>query len=112
MKPHGVNGIEVAQHQDARPVLAPGRARHEMITAAIDAGDALERNREIAVLLRDHGDQLVDLFRRFRWRLDLHPAADAIENSLGIEPIGAGHGRICAFESHHREGRASKRGRK
>jgi hypothetical protein len=31
---------------------------------------------------------------------------------LSIEPIGAGHERICAFESHHRGGRASKRGRK
>ncbi|MGY3428048.1 hypothetical protein ACVWZW_008552 [Bradyrhizobium sp. F1.13.4] len=83
-----------------------------MIAAAIDAGDALERNREVAVLLRDHRDQLVDLFRRVRWRLDLHPAADAIENSLRIEPIGADHERICAFESHHRGRRASKRGHK
>ncbi|MEY9135549.1 hypothetical protein ABIE79_007016 [Bradyrhizobium diazoefficiens] len=108
----GMNGIEVAQHQDAGPVLAPGRACQQMIAAAVDAGDALERDRQIAIMIRDQRHQPVDLFRRLCRRLDLHPAPDAVENSLVIKPVGVRHGRIYAFESHHPGGRASKRGRK
>jgi hypothetical protein len=41
---HRMNGIEMAEHQDTGSVLPPGRTHHEMIAAAIDAGDAFERD--------------------------------------------------------------------
>ncbi len=64
------------------------RARDEVIAAAIDTGDALERDRQAAILLGDDGHQLVDLLGRFRRRLDLHPAADAFEDGRGVECVG------------------------
>ena len=85
---HRMHGIEMAQHQDARLVLAPCRARHEMIAAAVAPGDALDGGRQVAIAVRDHGRQLVDLLGGFGRRFDLHPAADAVEDGFGVKGIG------------------------
>ena len=51
-----------------------------MIAAAVVSRDALERGRQIAIAVGDQVGELVDLFGRFRRRLDLDPAADAVED--------------------------------
>ena len=89
-KSHRVHGIEMAQHQDARLVLAPCRARHQMVAAAVAPGDALDGGRQVAIAVRDHGRELVDLLGGFGRRFDLHPAADAVEDGLGVKRIGGG----------------------
>ena len=51
-------------------------------------GDALDRRRQIAIAVGDQVAELVDLLGRFGRRLDLDPAADAVEDGFGIEGIG------------------------
>jgi hypothetical protein len=79
-------------HQDSRLVLAPGRPRDEMIAASVQAGDPLQGSRQAAIAFGDEIGELIDLFRRFRRRLDLYPAPDAVENLRRIER-GGGHWR-------------------
>src|SRR6202035_2930462 len=66
-----------------------------MIAAAGMAGDALDGGGQIAITVRDHGGELVDLVGRFRRRLDFDPAPDAVENAGGIEGIGGGGCHRC-----------------
>ena len=84
---HRMHGVEMAQHQNARRVLAPGRPRHQMVAAAVASGDALDRDGQIAITLGDDIGELVDLRRHFGRRLDLDPAADAVEDFCRIEGL-------------------------
>ena len=77
-----------------------------MIAAAGTSGDALDGGGQIAITVRDHGGELVDLIGRFRRRLDFDPAPDAVENASGIERIGGGGCHRCVVifkgESNYR----------
>src|ERR1700681_4483875 len=68
-----------------------------MIAAAIFSGDALDRGRQIAIAVGDHGRELVDLLRRFRRRFDFDPAADAVEDGFGIERICGCQHVVCPW---------------
>src|SRR6476469_652805 len=71
-----------------------------MIAAAGMPRDALDRGGQIAIAIRHHGGQAVDLVGRFGWRLDLDPAADAIEDGPGIEWVGCRrHGVALSFRA-------------
>ena len=63
-----------------------------MIAAAAMPCDALDGGGQIAIAVRDQGRELVDLIGRFGRRLDLHPAADAVEdgcwNRREVEVVG------------------------
>src|SRR5262249_20344520 len=88
---HGMHGVVVAQHQDARRVLAPCRAYHEMIAAAVASRDTLNTRRQAGIALGYQLAKLVDLCRCFRRRLDLDPAADAVEDVSRVERIAGCH---------------------
>jgi len=64
--------------------------RKSMIAAAVTPGDALDRRRQVGIAGRDEVSELVDLGRSLGRRLDLDPAADAVENAGRIEGIGRG----------------------
>src|SRR5712691_1166430 len=83
--------IEMAQHQDARRILTPGRSRHQMIAAAVLSRDAFDGRRQFAVAVGDERRQPVDLLRRFGRRFDFNPSADAVEDGVRIEGIAGGH---------------------
>jgi hypothetical protein len=70
-----------------------------MIAASVFSRDTLDGRRQVAIALRDEVDELVDLFGRLGRRLDLDPAADAVEDRAGIEGIGGCfcHRRIFAL---------------
>ena len=74
---HRVHGVEMAEHQDARLVLPPGRAHDQVIAAAVLAGNALDLGRQSAVAVGDERNELVDLFRSLSRALDFNPALDA-----------------------------------
>ena len=93
-----VHGVEMAQHQNAGRVLAPGRARHQMVAAAVAARDALDRDGQVAIAVRDHVGELVDLRRNFGRRFDLDPAADAVEDGCRIEGIGCRASMLIALQ--------------
>ena len=59
-----------------------------MVAAAVAPGDALDRDRQIAVAIGDDVGELVHLCRHFGRRLDLDPSADAVEDVCRIEGIG------------------------
>src|SRR6476620_10772636 len=62
--------------------------------------DALDGGGQIAIALRDHGRQPVDLVWRFGRRLDLDPAADAVEDGFRIEWPGCRqHGLALSFRA-------------
>ncbi len=79
--------VVMAQHQNARCVLAPCRARDEMIAAAVAACDALDMRRHAVIALGYEFAEPVDLSGCVRWRLDLDPAANAVENLRRVEII-------------------------
>ena len=56
-KSHRMHRIVVAQHQDARRVLAPGGAHREVVAAAVASGHAFDRCRQVGVFRRDRGDR-------------------------------------------------------
>src|SRR4051812_25319482 len=62
-----------------------------MIAASRMAGYTLDGRGQVAIALGDEVGELVDLRGRFGRGLDLNPAADAIEDFVGIKRIG-GHG--------------------
>src|ERR1700676_2853471 len=68
-----------------------------MIAAAGMSGDALDGGGQIAITVRDHGGELVDLVGRFRRCLDFDPAPDAVEYAGGIEGIGGGGCHRCVI---------------
>src|SRR6266404_967157 len=78
-----------------------------MIAAAAASCDALDGDGQIAIALRDHGRQLVDLLGRFRRRLDFDPAADAVEDGFGIEGIGCRQHDV-ACDCHSGMGRLAR----
>src|SRR3954451_22098344 len=86
-----MHGVEMAQHQNSRGVLAPCGARYQMIAADGMAVDPLQARGQAAIAFSEEGDELVDL----RWNvgrgLDLDPAADALEDRRGVEGIGCRH---------------------
>src|SRR3954452_16112832 len=59
-----------------------------MVAATGPSGDPLDAGRQVAIAIRDHAGQSIDLAGGFRRRLDLDPAADALEDSRGIKGIG------------------------
>src|SRR5512142_1539417 len=58
-----------------------------MITASGMSGDALDRRGQAAITIGDQACKLVDLLGRVSRRLDLDPAADAIEDRVGVEGV-------------------------
>jgi hypothetical protein len=86
-EPHRMDRIEMAQDQDPRRVLPPGRTRHQVIAQAIPAWHALDGRRQAAIEIGHQRCELVDLCRNVRRRLDLDPAADAVEDIGRIEGV-------------------------
>ena len=58
-----------------------------MVAAAVFSRDPFDGRRQVAIAGGDEVGELVDLFGRFRRRLDLDPAADAVEDCNGIEIV-------------------------
>lgn len=77
---HRVYGIEMAQRQDARCLLAPGRACDQVIPSAVASRDTFHSCRQVAIACGDEVDELVDLIRPLRWRLDPNPTSDTLED--------------------------------
>src|ERR1700759_5171703 len=61
-----------------------------MVALAVGSRDTLDAGRQVAIALRHHGRELVDLFGGLGGRLDLDPTADAVEDGLGVKRIGSG----------------------
>jgi hypothetical protein len=55
-----------------------------MIAASGMSRDTLDRCGQAAITIADHGRKPVDLIRRVSRRLDLDPAADAIEDRVDV----------------------------
>jgi hypothetical protein len=77
---HRMHGVEMAENQNTRRVLSPGRARDQMIAAAVPAGDTFDVCRQVAIEAGDQARELVDLLGRVGGGLDFDPASDAVEN--------------------------------
>jgi hypothetical protein len=58
-----------------------------MIAAAVAPRDAFDACGQTVIALRYEVAELVDLCGGFRRRLDLDPAADAVEDFFGVEGI-------------------------
>src|SRR6266436_10212702 len=71
-----------------------------MIAAAGVSCDALDGDGQIAIAVGDQRRQSVDLARGPGRRLDFDPAADAVEDGVGIETVG-GIERVGGFGRRH-----------
>ena len=86
-----VHRIEMTENKNPGRILPPSRTRQEMIATSGMSSQPLNRHRQIAIAVRHYAGELVDLRRRFRRRLDFHPAADAVEDGHGIKRVGGRH---------------------
>src|SRR4029079_9199536 len=80
----GMHRVEVRQHENARPVAAPGRAAGKDVGEAIDTGRALDLGAERAELLLDKAHHLVDRDGIVARALDLDPFDDTLQDFVGI----------------------------
>ena len=64
------------------------------------SGDELDGCGQIAIAVGDHGRKLVDLVGCVGRRLDLDPAADAVENDAGIEGAGGRRQHVRPLSSY------------
>src|SRR5271167_395629 len=64
-------------------------------------GDTFDRCGQIAIAVGDHGRKLVDLVGCVGRRLDLDPAADAVENDASIEGAGGRRQHVLPLSSNY-----------
>ena len=102
----GVDGVEVAQHEDAGPVAAPFAARGEEVPVAVPSRGAVDAGGERPHRRLDVVHHPVDRFRIMRRRLDPDPFEDLLQELVRVDARfvaagGGGGGRAASVRGRH-----------